>query len=533
MPEITVLTEEGTRTIPFECGSSLRTVLDGAGVPVRWGCLGNGACGLCLVEILAGDTGEPAENERLMLTAEQIERHMRLACYVTPQEDLRIRVVNPASKPRWRELPPAETRRLPPPVSRARRDARGYGLAVDLGTTHIRLTLWDLAAGRRLAGRLGPNPQAGSGADVVTRLIAASASPETAHRIGRLPLAAIHAALVNLCAAEGIGVSEVARVCIVGNTPMLTLLTESDARTLLQPSSWAERIECAPRDPSAVVKALRIAADAAVEIVQPLAGFVGSDLLAGVLATGLVSGGPALLIDFGTNSEIALWDGTRLFVTSAAGGPAFESSELQCGMPAEPGAIHSVVRDESGGGLEVAVIGGRDAKGVCGSGLVDLVACLLAEGHLSSTGKLAPSHAQEGFILRSALPSIRLTNGDVDMFQRAKGAIGAGVTALLATAGMHAGDLTRVCVCGAFGGQLDTRNAQLVGLIPDVPAERVELCGDSALSGCEELLLTPSRAAEVDRIRETAVVLNLSAAPDFEVLFLENLYLRPLVVDGR
>ena len=162
---------------------------------------------------------------------------------------------------------------------------------------------------------------------------------------------------------------------------MLALLTESDPRTLLLPDSWTLPFDLNPDYAKAWADAIGLSPQAAVEVVSPLAGFVGSDLLAGVVATRLTDQPGSLLIDFGTNSEMALWDGGTLWVTSAAGGPAFESCGMQCGMPAEPGAIYRVDRQEGSGEMDFQVIGGGEAKGLCGSGLVDLIALLCARGN--------------------------------------------------------------------------------------------------------------------------------------------------------
>ena len=202
-----------------------------------------------------------------------------------------------------------------------------------------------------------------------------------------------------------------------------------------------------------------------MEVIPPCAGFVGSDLLAGVLATRLTDQPGGLLIDFGTNSEMALWDGRTLWITSAAGGPAFETSQVQCGMAAEAGAIYRVDRQPDAAELQFRVIGEGQAKGLCGSGLIDLIACLRSTGKLTATGRFA-TDAKEGFVIRRENPTIRLSLSDVDMFQRAKGAIGAGIKTLLATAKIKAAELRRICVGGVFGRYLNCRHAQAIGLLP-------------------------------------------------------------------
>ena len=173
MPYLTIVTAEGPRRIAFSPGGSLRDVLDATSFRVRSGCRGNGLCGLCLVqvEIEAGAVNPPTANEAAMLPGDQLHRGVRLACQVIARDDLSIRILNAAPSSAWRGLPAQAAPQAPTDIRRA--STRCYGLAVDLGPTHISLALWDLQQGVRIAGRVGLNPQGQYGADVVARLIAA------------------------------------------------------------------------------------------------------------------------------------------------------------------------------------------------------------------------------------------------------------------------------------------------------------------------------------------------------------------------
>lgn len=531
MPILTVKLGEVTRAIPFAPGISLREILEGAGFLIRTGCRGNGACGLCLVRIEAGDVHPPTSTESLTLAPQQLAENLRLACQITPNSDLGVRIVNPVSKLNWRDLAPDSLPCTHSPFY-CLTDSfaeSGYGLAIDLGTTQISLSLWDLKLGSRLHSRQGPNPQAFYGSDVITRLLAADESAENARRLARLPLEAIAEALQDLCAQDNITAEEIVRVALVGNTAMLALLTEADPQQLLQPGNWTRALEYGVEQPGTWLSALGINPQASLELASPLAGFVGSDLLAGVVATGLTEQPGSLLLDFGTNSEMALWDGRTLWVTSAAGGPAFECCGIECGMPAEPGAIH---RFGSNGSQDLLfqVLGGSEAKGFCGSGLVDLIACLLDRGALTRMGAFTAPQHRDGYVILDQDPVIRLTKRDVDTFQRAKAAIGAGIGALLAQARMNATEVRRICVCGVFGQNLDVRNAQRIGLLPHSPRGHIDLCGNTALAGCERLLLSQAERTKLMSLRERAVIINLAQDPDFEALFLECLYLEPTKV---
>lgn len=537
MPILTVRLESGERRIPYSPGRSLRDILDTTDLRVRSGCRGQGACGLCRVRIEEGEAGDATPNERVYLDGAARAEGVRLACQVLPTRDLRISILACAPGSPWRSLPRGEADQIgrfpacfpddPPPDIPAPR-----GVAVDLGTTHIRLALYDLFSGRLLAGRYGPNPQSRYGSDVMTRLVAASESQEQADDMGRRVVAAMAEGLFDMAVREGVATSQVTRLMLVGNTAMLALLSGRNHGLLLHPGHWMGRIDCLPEDGVVWCDPLRIHPGARVEVLPSVGGFVGSDLLAGVAATRLVEGEPgALFIDFGTNSEIALWDGERLWVASAAGGPAFEESGMGCGMPAEAGAICRVRLE--GGEPDFDVIAGGEPRGLCGSGLVDLVACLLDAGLLTPRGRFAPQVPAGGYVLAGTGGRVVLTSRDVDLFQRAKAAIAGGTQALLSRAGMVPDDLGRICIGGFFGRFLDPGSALRIGLLPSVSPDRIELRGCTALAGCAEALLSPDRLQLLKRIGEGARLVDLSRFPGFDELYLNNLFLLPMQEIGR
>jgi uncharacterized 2Fe-2S/4Fe-4S cluster protein (DUF4445 family) len=222
---------------------------------------------------------------------------------------------------------------------------------------------------------------------------------------------------------------------------------------------------------------------------------------------------------------MALWDGTILWVTSAAGGPAFEGSGMGCAVPAEPGAI---VRVRAGTPLHFEVMGGGEPKGVCGSGLVDWVACLRQAGTLSSRGNLVDGAGEEALSLGGKGSQILLCKRDVDVFQRAKAAISAGVHLLGQRAGIAGQDLRRIVTTGLFGRALDVVNAQAIGLLPATAPTRVETYDNLALAGCEIVLTSTDGARAVETLRASARLLNLGQCAEFEELFVQGLFLAPM-----
>ena len=511
------------RTVQAAPDATLRQVLENTDLRVRTGCNGNGSCGLCRVQIVSGEVSPPTSEEMLTLGLPLVQAGLRLACQVVPLGDVDLEVVNPAPRSAWHPISPeALCSPARPAVVPTTGSGRISRIAIDVGTTNLCLTLWDGEERGRLAARRGLNPQASLGSDVVTRLQAACA-PAVARDLARAVELAVAEELHDLVVSDGFVVAARPTIVAVGNTAMLSLLQGSQGG-LLDPESWAGPATWLSGRP------LRwhfgAGCEAAVHLVQPLGGFVGSDLLAAALAANLVKGeSPALLLDFGTNTEIALWDGTILWVTSAAGGPAFEGSGMGCAVPAEPGAL---VRVRAGTPLHFEVMGGGEPKGVCGSGLVDWVACLRQAGTLSSRGNLVDGAGEEALSLGGKGSQILLCKRDVDVFQRAKAAISAGVHLLGQRAGIAGQDLRRIVTTGLFGRALDVVNAQAIGLLPATAPTRVETYDNLALAGCEIVLTSTDGARAVETLRASARLLNLGQCAEFEELFVQGLFLAPM-----
>ena len=530
LPSILVIDGESHHKVHFQPDSNLREVLDTTDHRVHAACRGNGACGLCRVRLSQQEVASPTPTELMHLTEEDLADGIRLACQVIPVDNLCVEVVNPAPANGCRAMQDDEffpvhsssiaLRRLPP---------QKYGIAVDLGTTHVNLSLWDLLPRERIAGCVAPNRQSRFGSDVLTRIMAATEKREQAQLIAALGRETIGELLQTIFKRSGRNPQESGRMLIAGNTAQLALLCEEHYDCLLKPEYWTRPLECRPADPASWLRQWNLNPQTELEVLQPLAGFVGSDLLAGVRATEMTeSTRPSLLIDFGTNSEIALWDGRTLWVTSAAGGPAFEGCGLSCGMAALPGAVYACSPGSTSDQLTGHTITGTKARGICGSGMVDVVACLLNSGILTATGSFCNTADPQRFPFTVGSTQLQVTRRDIDLFQRAKAAIGTGVQSLLDAAGMKVPQLDRLLLAGAFGQFLNVSNAQCIGLLPHISTERVTLCGNSSLGGCETLLLNGDAAEAMRSLRENSRLINLSKSDTFEDLFLSNLHLRPM-----
>jgi uncharacterized 2Fe-2S/4Fe-4S cluster protein (DUF4445 family) len=467
---------------------------------------------------------------------------VRLACQIVPRTSLDVTVLSPASPSNWRAPVLAHYRpAYPVPVAATNRsDGRSeprFGVAVDLGTTHVTIGLCDLATGRRLAARTGLNPQAGICSDVIGRLHRAADSPQNRRQMQSLAEGAIHDALFDLLRGEGLASASIVRLRVVGNAAMLTLLRGADPRPLLDPKRWCDRRDGegegegkrdAEGEGRRLIERLDLAPAADVGLVPALGGFVGSDLVLGLVHTRLLDlPPPSLLIDFGTNSEIGLWDGQRVWVTAVAGGPAFEGGGIGCGMVGESGAVHRLVRSSEGVWRGVS-FEGEPIRGICGSGLIDLLAHLVKAGEIDERGRPVSRPLEIDLGERR----FSISKSDIDVLQRAKAATAAGLATLAGRAGISLRAIRSVHVAGAFGLHLDLENAIAVGLLPDLPIDRFHLAGNTALSGALDIMVSPQSQRMLLLARERTKLVNLSMDPDFDDLFVENLFLRPITGRG-
>lgn len=527
-PILTVRAGGEVLLLPVGAGESVREVLDATHLRVRAACGGTGSCGACVVRVVSGQVTAPTVADNTKLTPSERADGRRLACQLRLKGDAEVHLEHVAPPSPWRSVAAADLSPLPPTSPGL--EGPPLGVAVDLGTTHIRVSLVDRRSGRRIATRLGPNPQGAFGADVLNRLERARGL-EAGRELARLARTAILEALGDMLARDLGAPSElqaVGRVLVVGNTAMLALLTGQGGEALLDPENWERSIDCQPKEPEGWLAEWRLP-HAEVLLGPPVGGFIGSDLCADLLATRLAeSPGAALLLDLGTNTEMALWDGERLRVTSVPGGPAFEGG-VSRGMPAERGAIYRVTSlDSDAGRFTCEVLGGGAPRGICGSGLVDAIALLLRQGRLKPTGRFVVSPGAEGLQLCPPDAHTAIFGRDVDAMQRAKAATAAAAEVLLQHARLGWGDLSRVCVCGAFGRTLDLAHAMELGLLPSIAPARIELEGGAALAGCEQALLSSSPLGALSRAAPRPITVNMSLVEAYGDRFIDHLRLRPI-----
>lgn len=418
-------------------------------------------------------------------------------------------------------------------------EPEAFAVAVDVGTTTLVATLLDLCTGRDLGVTSRLNPQTGFGDDVVSRILYARAGDDKLGELNRLVVEAIDEMIGELAVRLDVARERIYLATFSGNTTMQQLLCRIDPRYLGElPFVPAT---CGPISTEAARLGFHVHPRGRAYVMPAIGGFVGGDTVAGMLVTGLADAdGPSLLVDIGTNGEIVLAAGGKLWAAATAAGPAFEGARILHGMRGAAGAIERVTVD---GQLRLGVIGGIRPVGICGSGLIDLGAELLRCEVITPEGRVRvpdelPGHlpldvhrrvvahdGQVAFLVADETEtgtgrSIVLTQRDVRQLQLASGAIRAGAALLLRRAGLDPSDLQQVLVAGGFGNFIRRSCAQRIGLLPPgVSRERISYRGNTSLAGARLVALSRSARRQAEELAQRTEHVDLSTDPDFQSAF--------------
>jgi uncharacterized 2Fe-2S/4Fe-4S cluster protein (DUF4445 family) len=394
----------------------------------------------------------------------------------------------------------------------AGRDA--FGLAVDLGTTTIAVELVDLRTGRIVDRAAAVNAQNAYGADVVSRITFAFENPDNLRRLRTAAVQVINDMTGTMCRRSGVPRHRVYDAVVAGNTAMNHILCGVAVDSLALAPFHAVFSTLAPFAAAEVGFSLH--PQARVYISPNIKSFVGGDITAGLVASEFAAGpGTGLFIDLGTNGEIVLKKGPEFVTTSTAAGPAFEGMNISCGMLAVPGAIHRADWDN---GFKLHTVEDLPPQGVCGTGLIDILAGAVARGLLGRDGRIIGPEKRIRLTERLAL-----TQQDVRDVQLAVAAVRSGVQLMLREFRLGVADVDRVLVAGAFGSSLDIDNAVALGLLPDVPVERIAFVGNASLAGARLLLVSrPARTAAESLAGKISHV-SLATRQDFQDEFVRAL----------
>ena len=421
---------------------------------------------------------------------------------------------------------------------------RLYGVAVDIGTTKLACYLVDLSTGKILATTSSPNPQISYGEDVISRIAYSSESAQHLAELQGYIVGGITKLILEACEKADVKPEEVYDMVVVGNTAMHHIFLN------LNPKYVSLAPFPAVTGGSLNVKArslgVRINTGAYVYTMPCVAGFVGADAIADMLATEIHRLNElSMCIDIGTNTEIMLGDERKLMACSCASGPAFEGAHVKHGMRAATGAIERVFIDPET--LEVTYRTIEDAKpiGICGSATVDVVAEMLKAGVIDRSGKINTKLETARLRVKDNMPElviawgneteggddITITQRDVREIQLAKAAIYTGASILMKKMRVKATDIKHVFIAGAFGTYVDPRSAKVIGMYPDVPLDRVKFVGNAAGSGARMALTSVKARRLAEEIRAKVEYLELGADPEFEGEFTKALFFPHLELD--
>jgi uncharacterized 2Fe-2S/4Fe-4S cluster protein (DUF4445 family) len=486
------------RILQADPGTALQDLLFAHGV--EFPCGAQGLCKGCRIRVLDG-TLPPTEDDFAQLSPFQIDQGWRLACRARAESNLKIELAQ------W-EIPILSDES---PFSFAPQP--GLGVAIDLGTTTIVAQLLDLSTSHVLAVRTAINRQAQYGSDVMSRIQFATHADQRdiLTRLVRQQLGEIIAEL--LFAIDDL-TARLEHIVIVGNTVMQHLFTGLDLESLSHSPFEPVSLDLQEFTPAAL--AWDLPGNPIIRFLPVLGGFVGSDLLAGILATQLHEGEHlSALIDLGTNAEIVVGNRHRILCASAAAGPAFEGARISQGMSAATGAISAVhVADHQ---LHCHVIGQVPPRGICGSGLVDAVAAGLDLGKIAPSGRLL-----HGPIFPLIHP-VSLTQPDIRELQLAKASIAAGLRLLLQQWGAQPYELEQIHLAGAFGNYINRTSARRIGLLPTPPG-LVKSAGNSALLGAKIALFNLHQSdPQYFQLRNRIQHVPLNEDPAFQDVFVSEM----------
>ena len=486
----------GDKTIESSGDVTLLQALCDAGFHVDAVCNGAGTCKKCKVIV----NGE-----------------VRLACQTAVDRDMSIRLVDAGQE---EILTTGVSRAIEPDMT------DHYVIAYDIGTTTVVAYLLDGLTGQELAVVPGQNPQRVHGADVVTRIqyaLKGGADELQQEILGLLSeLTAIAAARA------GIGQDKITLACMVGNACMHHLALNLDVEPLTTPPYMPSVFDALVLD---AAKYVPIASDAVLRVLPNIAGFVGADTVGCLVATQFDQlAEQTLIIDIGTNGEMVLGNGVRRVACSTAAGPAFEGARIECGMRGALGAIDHVKIED--GDLICSTIGGGEARGLCGSGLLDATAALLDLGIINKRGRMKVPESLANRLTKSESCDVAIRlQGDVWLSQKdirgvqlAKGAIRAGIELMSDYMGIPLEVVSTCCLAGAFGNYLDPVSACKIGMLPSSLLKIVSPIGNAAGEGAKRCALSASEFDRAKRIAEETEFLELAALDSFQDRFIKNNY---------
>lgn len=605
---VTILLDNHEKKVTCEPGSTLMDVFHHNNIYIEAPCGGKGICGKCKVRVLAGKISDITDLESKFLSQREKQDGYRLACMTKILGDVEVATkgqlegaqilstgleysvdISPGIIKKYVELdvPTVDDqrddlkrlaqavgienpythisilRKLPQllrdsdfkvtvaydgnrilDVEKGDTSNQSYGVAIDIGTTTVVCYLMDLTTGEQVDIISGLNAQRPYGGDVISRIQHSMESVDGLNRLREAIVNQISQLINELARQNGISIDHVYNIAIAGNTIMGHLLLGIDP----------QHIAAAPFTPG-TTKAevydahdlgLKLGTASRVFLLPHISGYVGADVVAGILASGMdESQDLSLIIDIGTNGEIVLGNRDKIVCCSTAAGPAFEGANIRHGMGGVSGAINNIILDN--GDIKYTTIDNKAPLGICGSGIVDALAVLLDAGIVDETGRLLDKDEIESevgqkladrlteiddlpaFIIADSESSgtgepIVITQKDIREIQLAKAAIAAGIKVLINKMEKEVGEIDKLYLAGGFGSYIDKGNASRIGLIPTELQHRIIAIGNSAGTGAMLSLLSLEHFKRTSIIKDMAEYVELSSTLEFQNEYVDSMY---------
>lgn len=532
-------------SIAADARPTLAQLFERAGIHLNLRCGGEGICGGCRVQLGAGTF--LADGQTLTLAAGA--QHDAFACQThVLSADAEVSVpVGSLLETGGQIVSDFHTPHHAPTTAPAA--SAPLAAAVDIGTTTVALVLLDPATGHILARASKYNQQIRKADDIASRISFCRTEHEVRVMQELVIQQTINPLLAEACAAAGVPTSRVERLAAAGNTVMEHLFLGLPVESIGRLPFHAVRHIHPPCDAGAL--GLAMAPRGRVDVVPSVAGYIGGDIIADVHAAHLLPrGGESVLVDIGTNSEVVYALDGRLLACATAAGPAFEGAGLLHGRRAAPGAIEHI-RFGAELDFQCDVIGGGQAGGICGSGIIDFLAAGFRCGLVSAHGRLDITRLQRaGRYTQSPLArgsshacvlvpaaasatgdAILVTERDIEQVLKAKAATYAGLKTLLALQGRRVCDIPRFVLAGGFARHIDLANGITLGLLPDLPLERFEVLGNGSLAGAYLALTDAAALPAMEQLSLLPQVVELNRTPDFEDNFIDALLIPNLNTD--
>jgi uncharacterized 2Fe-2S/4Fe-4S cluster protein (DUF4445 family) len=510
------------RRVEARPGQTLLDAAQAAGVGLASVCGGAGTCEECRLRLVVGRLTPPTLVEQAALSNVDLAAGYRLACQAEPVSDVKLDIPPESLTSEQRlQVEGLETQIT---VNPAVLTPGAYGLAVDIGTTKLAAYLIQLETGETVAKAGAMNPQIAFGEDVISRIAYTGRVLDGAKKLQKVLVETLNKLLAEMCANAHISPDMVLDAVLVGNTIMHHLFVGLPVEQLGH-APFTPAITSQLTIPSLEL-GLKLGPGANTYLPPVIAGYVGADHIAMLLATEIwKSPRNMIALDIGTNTEISLTANSQVTCCSCASGPAFEGAHIHEGMRAAPGAIERA--RWSDGKILWQSIDNLLPVGICGSGILDVVAALQDGALINTTGRLRTGSGSELVLVPAAQTGLGhdlvVTRKDVHEIQLAKSAIRVGVEILLQNAGLTYTDLDEFIVAGAFGTYLDLHSAVRTGMFPPLPLERFRQVGNAAGVGAKQMLASLDKRREAETIARQIGYVELTSQAAFTPLFIKHL----------